>query len=274
MNRYPARRPSHHCLGFSLSLLLATIVSRHSSAQLAGTFHSAPGSTATYVYQNNGFPEVKLPADITVTFSGDTPTSMLTATIHKPIIGDTAGNFNYPIVHEFPLVVSGMSSDGRDFEGELLPNSQYYFDWQFEPAADGTLKWSGKVSWIGGRIEVSTIDDGALLIPSVPGDYNQDGSVDAADYVVWRDEVGQGPGRADGIHNGEVDVGDYHAWRAHFGHAAATPAPLSTAAPEPSALFIAAFGLAAWYAPLLRAQRVSLSVPRASSSRRSVFNLP
>jgi hypothetical protein len=194
---------------------------RRASAQLAGTFHSAPGTTATYVYQNNGFPEMTLPADITVTFSGDTPTSRLTATIHQPIIGDTAGNFNYPIVHEFPLVVSGVSTDGRDFEGQLLPNSQYYFDWQFEPAADGNLKWSGNVSWIGGRIEVSTIDEGALLIPSVPGDYNHDGSVDAADYVLWREELGQGPGRADGDHNGEVDARDYNIWKASFGHSAA-----------------------------------------------------
>ena len=148
-----------------------------------------------------------LPADITVTFSGDTPTSMLTATIHRPIIGDTAGNFNFPIVNEFPLVVTGTSSDGRDFEGQLLANSQYYFVWQFEPAR--ALKgWNGMVSWVGGRIEVSTITD-ARLIPGVPGDYNQNGTVDAADYAVRRN------GRGTSI---PKTIDDF--WRSHFGQTA------------------------------------------------------
>src|SRR5688572_7827255 len=105
MNRYFVERRSHRCLGLSLAFSVAMLVAHEARSQLLGTFHSAPGTTATYVYQNNGFPEATLPADITVTFSGDTPTSTLIATIHKPIIGDTAGNFNYPIVHEFPLVV-------------------------------------------------------------------------------------------------------------------------------------------------------------------------
>jgi hypothetical protein len=127
-------------------LLFTVAIPQNAAAQLSGTYYSAPGTTATYQYQNNGFPTVTLPADITVTFSGDNPTSSLTATIHQPIIGDTAGNFNYPIVDFFPLVVTGASTDGRDFEGELLPGSQgYYFDWQFEPAADGKLKWTGWV---------------------------------------------------------------------------------------------------------------------------------
>jgi hypothetical protein len=169
---------------------------------------------------------------------------MLTATIHKPIIGDTAGNFNYPIVDEFPLVVTGFSTNGRDFEGELLPNSQYYFDWQFEPAADGNLKWAGQVSWVGGRIEVSTIDDGALLIPSVLGDYNRDGTVDAADYVVWQDELRQGPGRADGNHDGAVDTSDYDVWKTHFGQAAANGAfANATSIPEPATLTIILIGI-------------------------------
>jgi beta-glucanase (GH16 family) len=43
------------------------------------------------------------------------------------------------------------------------------------------------------------------------GDYNHDATVDAADYTVWRDSVGQsGIGlAADGSGNGTVDSGDY-----------------------------------------------------------------
>jgi hypothetical protein len=229
----------------ALFLLLSSVtVPRQVVAQLSGTYFSAPGTTVTYQYQNDGFPTVTLPADISVTFPGGNPTSSLTATIHQPIIGDTAGNFDYPIVDFFPLVVTGTSTDGRDFEGELLNHSQYFFDWQFEPTDDGKLKWTGWVSWIGGRIEVSTIDDGALLVPTVPGDYNRNGAVDAADYVVWRDELADGGhGYADGNHDGAVDAADYDIWKANFGQTPASAAALAGGTiPEPTtfALLLAA----------------------------------
>jgi hypothetical protein len=95
------------------------------------------------------------------------------------------------------------------------------------------------MSWIGGRIEVSTIDD-ARLIPSVPGDYNQNGDVDAADYVVWRDALAQGgPGHADGNQDGETDAADYDIWKAHFGStSAALGARATDSTPEPATLLI------------------------------------
>jgi hypothetical protein len=234
-------------LSTAFFLLLSSLtIPQHAAAQLSGTYYSAPGTTVTYQYQNDGFPTVKLPADITVTFSGDNPTSSLTATIHQPIIGDTAGNFNYPIVDFFPLVVTGSSNDGRDFEGELLPETQgYYFDWQFEPANDGKLKWTGWVAWLGGRIEVSTIDGGASLVPTVPGDYNRNGSVDAADYVMWRDELADGGlGYADGNQDGTVDTADYDIWKANFGLTPASAAALAGGTvPEPATLALLLAGL-------------------------------
>jgi len=54
---------------------------------------------------------------------------------------------------------------------------------------------------------------------SLPGDYNRNGSVDAADYTVWRHSFGQsGAGlAADGDGSGAVDQGDYNLWRQNFG---------------------------------------------------------
>jgi hypothetical protein len=220
-------------------------------AQLSGTYHSAPGTTVTYQYQNPGLPTTTLPADITVTFSGDNPTSSLTASIHQPIIGDLPEfdpndpgySFDYPIVGFFPMVVTGTSTDGRDFEGMLLDNSQYYFDWQFEPTNSGNLKWTGQVSWIGGRIEISTVDEGALLVPSVAGDFNRNGDVDAADYVVWRNELLDGGLlRADGNQDGAVDAADYDIWKANFGGPAGSA--LSTnITPEPAAALYLLLGV-------------------------------
>ena len=64
----------------------------------------------------------------------------------------------------------------------------------------------------------------APVSPAVSGDYNNNGAVDAADYVMWRKQFGQnGPGLASdgtgpgGTPDGSVDNLDYTFWRAHFG---------------------------------------------------------
>jgi len=50
------------------------------------------------------------------------------------------------------------------------------------------------------------------------GDYNNDGAVNAADYVFWRDRLGApGGGGGDGSGNGTVGPEDYGVWRANFG---------------------------------------------------------
>lgn len=60
-----------------------------------------------------------------------------------------------------------------------------------------------------------------LVTNSVPlsGDYNRDGSVDAADYLVWRNSQGDVGYQlwADGSGNGRIEAADYEVWRAHFG---------------------------------------------------------
>ena len=70
----------------------------------------------------------------------------------------------------------------------------------------------------------------------LPGDYNRNGFVDAADYTVYRDTLGSTSDlRADGNDNGSVEIGDYGVWRTNFGLTAAQasaqlieePAPLA-----------------------------------------------
>ena len=74
----------------------------------------------------------------------------------------------------------------------------------------------------------------ALLQDGQPGDFNQDGRVDAADYVVWRNGLGT-----------TFTQSDYAVWRAHFGETTTSAAMLSTqqtvaAVPEPTAWTILA----------------------------------
>jgi serralysin len=66
------------------------------------------------------------------------------------------------------------------------------------------------------------------------GDYNNNGTVDAADYVLWRNTVGQtGAGlAADGNGNGTVDAADYNIWRANFGRTLGAAASASHTLPS------------------------------------------
>jgi hypothetical protein len=70
------------------------------------------------------------------------------------------------------------------------------------------------------------------------GDYNRDGWVDAADFVAWRDTLGQfvtNFGAADGSGNGRIDQADYDVWMANFGATDESGASLAAAAaPEPA----------------------------------------
>jgi hypothetical protein len=76
------------------------------------------------------------------------------------------------------------------------------------------------------------------VVPALPGDYNANGTVDAADYVVWRRTLGQsGIGlAADGNGDGEITSLDYDFWRSHFGQIAGSgsSASATAAVPEPT----------------------------------------
>jgi hypothetical protein len=76
------------------------------------------------------------------------------------------------------------------------------------------------------------------------GDYNRDGLVDAADYIVWRDALGRiGVAlAADGDENDRVDAADYDVWSAHFGQSVASSglASLNFPTPEPASWLLLA----------------------------------
>ncbi len=93
------------------------------------------------------------------------------------------------------------------------------------------------------------------------GDYNGDGRVDASDYVVWRQSVGQTGvtpySGADGDGNTAIDANDYQVWRENFGQTAsgAGTAFGSAAVPEPATLWLAMVSLMAAASLLARSAR-------------------
>jgi hypothetical protein len=106
----------------------------------------------------------------------------------------------------------------------------------------------------------------ALLAIALPGDYNADGIVNAADYVVWRNTVGQsGAGlAADGDGDQVVSLADYGIWKANFGRSSSAGSALFVAVPEPHAhtlLTIGALVALIQFAVVPR-RRVSTDRPR------------
>jgi hypothetical protein len=89
---------------------------------------------------------------------------------------------------------------------------------------------------------VSTL---VLISDGLPGDYNRDGTVDAADYVVWRAQLGQlGNLAADANEDDIVDLDDYDLWKSNFGRTESIGAGNSlTSVPEPATVLAAALAL-------------------------------
>ncbi|MEX2169887.1 MAG: PEP-CTERM sorting domain-containing protein [Pirellulales bacterium] len=79
------------------------------------------------------------------------------------------------------------------------------------------------------------------LAASVPGDYNGDGQVNAADYTVWRDTknstVDAGTG-ADGDGSGMVDDDDYDFWAQRFNGGSGAASGQAVNVPEPATLLM------------------------------------
>ena len=76
------------------------------------------------------------------------------------------------------------------------------------------------------------------------GDYNDDSVVDAADYTVWRDNLGSSVTLPNDSTPGTVTEADYTVWKTNYGLAAA-PTTTSAAAPEPSSVSLVLLALGA-----------------------------
>jgi hypothetical protein len=72
-----------------------------------------------------------------------------------------------------------------------------------------------------------------IVIPA-PGDYNDDGIVDAADYVVWRKNVGTNNTLPNDAIGNTIGPAHYEQWRANFGKTASRAVGGSHAVPEPA----------------------------------------
>ncbi len=82
-----------------------------------------------------------------------------------------------------------------------------------------------------------------IIRDKIPGDYNNDGYVDQADFTTWADSFGDTGGYlpADGNNNGVIDQADFTTWADHFGEGA-PPIFAPCTVPEPTTLILIAVG--------------------------------
>jgi uncharacterized repeat protein (TIGR03803 family) len=88
----------------------------------------------------------------------------------------------------------------------------------------------------------------SIAAPILPGDYNNDGKVDAADYVVWRKYSGTTNPLPNDPIGGTIGLAQFNQWRDNFGApgSGSSPGangPASATVPEPASLLIMAIGL-------------------------------
>ncbi len=162
-----------------------------------------------------------------------------------------------PESHPIPLFDLDTAAAGAQLDLTLTGPDTYQLTIDpFGPAAThtetGTLQTPGEpIDWIeftffntptnasaATDLYIKSIEILGAAPPGVPGDYNNDGTVNAADYVLWRNG---GPLQNEVDNPGTVDAADYTAWRTRFGNTAGSGAGGSTV-PEPGgwAYFLAA----------------------------------
>jgi glucose/arabinose dehydrogenase len=205
--------------------------------------------------------------------------------------GGVSGSFD---AHRLPPLRTGLTwkliSDGvtlslkvaarlpGDYSGDGIVDAADYVVWRNSVGQDGgflAADGTGPMGAPDGFVDVldylfwRTNFDAAGMQGGLPGDYNSDGTVNAADYVVWRmqnqtgdglDADGSGP---NGSPDGVVDDIDYAFWRANFGATRTGSSGLAAVhIPEPRTVWLAAFA-----ALFVVNRRPSRFFPRASWPR-------
>jgi Calx-beta domain len=199
----------------------------------------SPGAAVTPGLANSGTPAQSplvaltavtpnLPAGtVTLTFNG--PVSHLLAGANTPGVSvtDVSGNA-IPGIDVRPVVTglgtntltvafSGAAVIGGP--GGVLPNGTYKLSFVGNSLiGNGRAVDAANAGTTTGSNFSTTFVQSA--VPGNLGDYSGNGVVDAADYTVWRDRVGQivsSFSGADGNGNGVIDSGDYNVWKAQFG---------------------------------------------------------
>ncbi len=93
-----------------------------------------------------------------------------------------------------------------------------------------------------------------VVSAAVPGDYNNNGSVDAADYTQWRDALGTNTVLTNDPTGGMIGAAQYNTWRNNFGQSGNLTALTSAeSVPEPAGVVVLLALLISSRGPTVRA---------------------
>jgi hypothetical protein len=167
---------------------------------------------------------------------------------------DAAGQSDLIVVLDTLTFGSAATLQLIDLGGVPNPMNEYVLFEYAPTAADPinpawTIDNTQAPTWniAGVNVVVDDANDRVVLIglaPVLAGDFNLNGTVDAADYTVWRDHLGAADesalnGNGDGM-NG-VDQDDYELWKSNFGSTFGTAAGAASGlhpVPEPGTLVL------------------------------------
>ena len=162
-----------------------------------GTIEVFPGSTIVYL---QGLTTTGSGAAMAVTISGDSGTSPIEVSDAASFAGSLnitlASGFKPSAGDVFPIVTAAGGITGS-------------LNLASAPTLPGGMQWD---------LDMNATN--VMLSVVATGDYNGNGVVDAADYVVWRKSQNQtGPGlAADSNGDGVVNIADYNFWRSRVGN--------------------------------------------------------
>jgi hypothetical protein len=182
-------------------------------------------------------------ADISVTFFGNLPGNPTQpAQIQFLLSQQAVGNLE-PGIHQIDIDISNTGSPTHTGGGLNVDTGQVkgYNAWValgFHPEAFEI--YLNKNGQFGNPIFAWTIYVDNIRVGrfphGVPGDYNGNGTVDAADYALWR-KGGSLQNEVDTP--GTVNAADYTEWRARFGNISGTGSELDIGSvPEPTSMVL------------------------------------
>jgi hypothetical protein len=172
------------------------------------------------------------------------PQTMGSAT-SSPVTANPAGGFDWSFEASFPW--EALEETPADIlaapRNGIFGFGVAYNDDDDMAGRDNQYMWATTLNdlW---NVSASFPDVQLVEAPSLPGDYNADGSVDAADYVLWRDNPTAFGG----------DPAGYTTWRTNFDRTAGSGSGLGaqTPTPEPGTILLLLLLTTPW---LLRRRR-------------------
>jgi hypothetical protein len=176
-----------------------------------------------------------------------------TSTLIMELGGTTAGS-GYDEIQDAALLTLGGTLQVSLVSGftPATGNSFDLFNWSSLTGTFSTLDLpalSGGLAWNTSQLYTT----GVLSIAGVagtPGDYNNNGTVDAGDFVLWRKYQGSTHVLPNDPTGGTIGVAQYTTWRAHFGQppgsGSGAAGSASAAVPEPATPVLLMFAASYW----------------------------